>query len=181
MWKVSVVGSQSCGPAGPRDILGLSPAIGAAGEAMNYHCVLQSMHGPIYARLADVGKGHCVLIKTHATNSLQHAGCELVCALNHRMCVLSVVCLDFVPSWWCAHRSPLQSRSVLLNGKVLSLVTSSKGQIRGTYTDSVPAPSLPSLAGQVVPQKGGGDVIIQLPPASYGFVRFAGANVAACQ
>lgn len=52
-----------------------------------------------------------------------------------------------------------------------------------------PVPSLPPLAGKMVPQLqghgtnggGGGGIVIQLPPSSYGFVRFPGAGIAACR
>lgn len=69
---------------------------------------------------------------------------------------------------------PLQSRSVLLNGKELALVP-------GTGAGALP--SLPLMSGKMVPQtptmRGGGAMLI--PASSYGFVRFAGADVAACK
>ena len=72
-------------------------------------------------------------------------------------------------------KSALQSKSVLLNGKVMELIP--PGGASGP-----PVPRLPLFAGKLVKQCAapGHPLTIVLPPSSYGFLRFAGAKVRAC-
>ena len=72
-------------------------------------------------------------------------------------------------------KSALQSKSVLLNGKVMELIP--PGGAPGP-----PVPRLPLFAGKLVKQCAapGHPLTIVLPPSSYGFLRFAGAKVRAC-
>ena len=76
-------------------------------------------------------------------------------------------------------KNPLQSKTVLLNGTPLQLVPPPRG---GGANGGVP--SLPVSAGRLVPQKqkaDGSPTVVAIPPSTYGFMRFAGASVAACQ
>lgn len=72
-------------------------------------------------------------------------------------------------------KNPLQSKVVLLNGTPLQLVPPPGG---GGANGG--GPSLPVSAGRLVPQNGS-PTIVAIPPSTYGFMRFAGALVAACQ